>query len=104
MQLNPSSAEEPSIPSKTQGTYFKISASDFKAQSNLQNADDRKAKKKNGLDDHKRLVQSLMKQGAKFRRTMKHGFPVVARKTIQDDDYESVRTDLQKAGQDERMN
>ena len=45
-----------------------------------------------------------MKQGAKFRRTMKHGFPVVARKTIQDDEYGSVQTDLLKAGQDDRMN
>jgi len=42
----------------------------------------KKAKnKKNGLENHERLVESFRKQGTKFRRTLKYGFPVVARKT-----------------------
>ena len=43
-----------------------------------------KTQYKNGLDDHDKFVDSLFKQGTKFRRTMKHGFPVTARKTISD--------------------
>jgi len=39
-------------------------------------------KNRNGLDNHKTLVESMIKQGAKFRRPLKYGFPVVARKTI----------------------
>ena len=104
IQLNPSSGGDPSIPSKTQGTNFKTINSDFKPQSNQENPDDRKGKNKNGLDDHKKLVESFLKQGAKFRRTMKYGFPVVARKTIQNDDDESVRADFRNAKQDDRMN
>ena len=38
--------------------------------------------KKNGLENHRKLVDSLIKQGAKFRNTMKYGFPIQARKTI----------------------
>ena len=40
---------------------------------------------KNGLDDHQVFVDSMMKQGAKFRRTLKYGFPLEARKTITND-------------------
>ena len=37
---------------------------------------------KNGMEDHEQFVDSMMKQGAKFRRTLKYGFPLEARKTI----------------------
>ena len=39
-------------------------------------------KYKNGLDDHAKLVENFIKQGAKFQKTMKYGFPLVARKTL----------------------
>lgn len=46
-----------------------------------------KTQYKNGMDDHDKFVDSLVKQGAKFRMTMKHGFPVTARKTMTDTDF-----------------
>lgn len=46
-----------------------------------------KTQYKNGMDDHDKFIDSLIKQGAKFRRTMKHGFPVTARKTVSDVDF-----------------
>jgi hypothetical protein len=36
------------------------------------------------MNDHDKFVDSLLKQGAKFRKTLRHGFPVTARKTISD--------------------
>jgi hypothetical protein len=37
---------------------------------------------KNGLDDHAKLVENFVKQGAKFQKTLKYGFPIVARQTF----------------------
>ena len=34
------------------------------------------------MEDHQHFVDSMMKQGAKFRNTLKYGFPLEARKTI----------------------
>ena len=71
-------------------------------------------KNKNGLDNHKTLVESMMKQGAKFRRTLKYGFPVVARKTIFEGENENEgttrqnttlkKTDMSPGNNTDRMN
>ena len=57
------------------------------------------------MEDHKKLVDSLIKQGAKFRNTMKYGFPIQARKTIQNQlsENESINAKI-KTINSSRMN
>ena len=39
-------------------------------------------KRTNTHEEHNKLVEAFVKQGAKFRNTVKYGFPMVSRQTI----------------------
>jgi hypothetical protein len=41
-------------------------------------------KRTNTHQEHNKLVEAFVKQGAKFRNTVKYGFPMVSRQTIQE--------------------
>lgn len=66
---------------------YSTSGSKFKNQSIVENHDTGSKIKqpevpkfKNGLDDHQKLVENFVRQGAKFQKTLKYGFPLVTRK------------------------